>query len=219
MRKTKRKGIGGFVILMIYSVVTTFSVLVIFYTYVSTLDNIAATASHGENITHSAMLDFTMLNTNFINKGNVSSKTLVCAKNTFLPIKYVMGIGLLKGSPNTFNVGYRGHQETVEMESCMSPFFTSLGYILEVINAIINFIAPAASHIFLFTPLDIIPQVGQAETYVSYLGTQHYNTPGIIATFWKFTIPNNMKIKHPKTTYAYITLPNEEIATVVTKTN
>ena len=237
MGETKRKGIGGLVVFILFPIVLVVCVLVMYIMYLVSLSNTATTTTYGENITHSAMLDFTMLNTNLINEGSFAVPTQTCAKNTFLSVKEVIGIGLLSGPSNSFNVGYRGHQENVEIASCMSPFFSSLGYSRDIIEQLIA-CSSATIPLFVFIPSNLIPNVGHARTYVIYSG-DYYHTPGIIAdianslkpavctmpflkalpVIGEFYGDDTKEIYHPKTTYSYITLPNEDIATVVTKTN
>ncbi|MCK5476485.1 MAG: hypothetical protein KAI55_01040 [Candidatus Aenigmarchaeota archaeon] len=210
--------------------------------YVSILSSSTIpTMEYVENTTHSSMLEFSMLNANYINKGTVDSLTQVCAKNTQLPIKSIIGIGLLNNPANphlSFDVGYKGYESQVDMVSCMSPIFTSLGYSIDIIKEI--FVCTAlVNPIFLFIPINKIPDVGHAETYVLYNGNTYYKTPGMVADIadnlgWLVCPLNNLKalpiigdfygdadkaLHNPKTTYAYIVLPNEDVATVVTKTN
>ncbi|MCK5177290.1 MAG: hypothetical protein KAQ92_06190 [Candidatus Aenigmarchaeota archaeon] len=242
MNKQKRKAMIESILIIVVIYIFSFGILASGLVYTTILlSSTIPTIEYVDNITHSSMLEFSMLNANYINKGDASSPTQVCAKNTQLPIKSIIGIGLLNNPANPhlpFDAGYKGYESEVKMVSCISPIFTSMGYSVEIIKEIWACTA-LINPLFLFIPINKIPEVGHAETYVLYNGNTYYKTPGMVADIadnlgWLVCPLNNLKalpiigdfygdadkaLHNPKTTYAYIVLPNEDVATVVTKTN
>ncbi|RLG14713.1 MAG: hypothetical protein DRN66_01225 [Candidatus Nanohalarchaeota archaeon] len=200
MEKTKSKGMVGFVILVAIPVVFLICFLLMYIAYVIGMTNAANTSEYVENVTHSTMLDFTMLNANYITQGTFPSTTRACAKKTLLPLKNIIGIGLSQSAPASYDVGYHG-SETINLDlklNCIELYLNSLGYKLGNTGG------------FSFTPSDYVLRNGPVNLYVIYPGIGCTDDK-CYSTIWP--------PKNPKITYAYIALPNEKVSTVVIKTN
>jgi len=254
----------AFPLLFIEVIVIAVCFIIIGVVFIFLMKNMIITTIYCENITHSTMLEFTMLNSNLINNGSINTPERTCAKETLLPIKLVIPIGLLEdpGNPeNPFEVGYRGYDVDVEMHSCIPPYLDSLGYatnilqgIAEVSVKLIEFGCINVLPVYRFTPvIGDIGHISHVQIYFYYenvgCGTDNkcYHFPkylvrllasatGLLQTYIDWIVNNIFGripyigqywddksdeeiLKTPKTTYAYIVLPNSEITTAVTKTS
>ena len=243
MKKAKRK---GFFEPIIYSsippIVCAVCIVIIWLISFIGFKTTATTSEYMDNLTQSTMLDFTMLNAKYITVGTFPSTKRTCSGETLLPVKEIMGIGLLHNPDkpeDNFSIGYMGYDKNTSVGLCISPFFSSLGFSSNILQKI-DSLYPSNNSIsfLLLKPAAFIPKLGQTQTYTIYNTKIYYNFPGFIVnivnkieavegcTLMKY-IPiikdycdNPDKVMaSSKTTYAYIALPNGEVATIVTKTS